>query len=376
MEDNNDNNLLEDINDNLFNGMEIAEDIHLPPQRTPSLSSLRAKDLLRHKLQMTHERNPDKVFNAVYPSIKMMCMDNFNNELQRAKLNQVFEGDSRKQKFQILRAILTSPRFTELIIRESTSLIPIPDHPPLAWPEPTTSWKDHPQLRGYMEEHKNDTAHLDEHSLVDFVRFMRNFIAHSLQCDENYRKNTLGTSRISRKHFSLFFDKAFPQMISLLTWMYVGACDVDDEIIEILGSEEENLDLLYKPDLIEFLLTLTEYFYDRLNITRDQLSTILLQIIKFDDIDSFKEVLIRTKNYKIPKNKKDAQTQTKFQKHNKGTNIPEREPPRFLLPEVPTFSNFPENQLDREPVPQSDSAKGSISPDIHDQLSNLFLPES
>ena len=103
---------------------------------------------------MTHERNPDKVFNAVYPSIKMMCMDNFNNELQRAKLNQVFEGDSRKQKFQILRAILTSPRFTELIIRESTSLIPIPDHPPLAWPEPTTSWKDHPQLRGYMEEHK------------------------------------------------------------------------------------------------------------------------------------------------------------------------------------------------------------------------------
>ena len=102
---------------------------------------------------MTHERNPDKVFNAVYPSIKMMCMDNFNNELQRAKLNEVFEGDSRKQKFQILRAILTSPSFAQLIVRESTSLIPMPHHPPLSWPEPTASWKEHPLLRGYLEDH-------------------------------------------------------------------------------------------------------------------------------------------------------------------------------------------------------------------------------
>ena len=52
MEGDNVDDLLAVINDNVIFGIETADDIHQAPQRTPSSSSLRAKDLLRHKLEV------------------------------------------------------------------------------------------------------------------------------------------------------------------------------------------------------------------------------------------------------------------------------------------------------------------------------------
>lgn len=134
---------------------------------------------------------------------------------------------------------------------------------------------------------------------MQFLRFIRNHHQHTLQVDD-FRMNILGTKRISHAKYCHFVEDKFPGLLAFLTWVYVGACDEEDEIIKMLGSRgEDNLDFTNKDDLIGFLQTLVDFFFGEGLIGSEEIERVVTEVIEFDSIGNFSGVNLRDPN---PKN--------------------------------------------------------------------------
>jgi len=260
-----------------------------------SVSVSEKKDKLEERLRKQLRENPDAFFKAVYPVLKLKAAENLLNEVQNVKLNEKNgDEDIREKRFQILRAVLNDPNFCSLLVRESTKKIN----------EPTSNWMEHPPLDIYLdrmkEEKPKDFKGYDGTSLMQLLRFLRNHHQHALQADDQFREEILKTKRISDAHYCEFFDRKFPELMAFLTWMYVGACDKDDEFTKMLGQNgEDNLDFLDEEEFYDFILALMDFFFENSTIDKEDLKAIIGEIVIFDDIGNFEYVRMED-----PRNKK------------------------------------------------------------------------
>ncbi|CBY30440.1 unnamed protein product [Oikopleura dioica] len=270
---------------------EINLPLHGKIKRSRSVTE--KKDKLEERLRKQLKENPDALFNAVYPILKIKAAENLLNEVQNINLNEEYESN-REKTFQILRALLNDPEFCSLLVNEATKKIN----------EPTGNWMQHPPLDVYLDrmkkENPKDFKAYNGTSLMQLLRFLRNHHQHALQADPEFRVEILKTERISDAHYCDFFDSKFPELMAFLTWMYVGACDNDDEFTKMLGPNgEDNLDFLVEEELYDFILALMDFFFEESTVDKKDLETIIGRLVKFDDIGNFENVTM-----KDPKNKK------------------------------------------------------------------------
>lgn len=101
-------------------------------------------------IQKYHRKNPEKYFKLQYPYIKLVALENFHNELQRAAPDQEFDED-RTKVFQLFRVLLECPEFCSKIILRSTANIQPSDFPV----EPTENWINHAPLDVYSKKKEN-----------------------------------------------------------------------------------------------------------------------------------------------------------------------------------------------------------------------------
>ena len=126
---------------------------------------------------------------------------------------------------------------------------------------------------------------------MQLLRFLRNHHQHALQADDKFREEILKTKRISDAHYCEFFDGKFPELMAFLTWMYVGACDKDDEFTKMLGQNgEDNLDFLVEDEFYDFILSLMDFFFENSKIDKKGLKAIIGKVVKFDSIGNFTHV--------------------------------------------------------------------------------------
>jgi len=111
-----------------------------------------------HLFQKQLKENPDALFNAVYPILKIKAAENLLNEVQNINLNKEYESN-REKTFQILRALLNDPEFCDLLVNEATKKIN----------EPTGNWMQHPPLDVYLERMQKENPKVRIFSRINSI---------------------------------------------------------------------------------------------------------------------------------------------------------------------------------------------------------------
>ena len=165
----------------------------------------------------------------------------------------------------------------------------------------------------------------DGTSLLSFLRFIRNTLAHFLQSGESFRTQILGTREMSRVAFCEFFDRRYPELLAFLVWLYACACEDYNEIVQLLGGtnvdqidedsklpKEEKLNLLSEEDLVEFLSEMINFFFGENSVTKEEIQGIITNNLEFNNLG-----FSRAKPKKeAPEDKKDTTKNRKAKKEN------------------------------------------------------------